>query len=51
MLAALDRADRDRIGDEERLEPRLDDEQSCETFQHKSLSKPGANGGVPPLST
>jgi hypothetical protein len=34
MLAALHGADGDRIGDEIRLEPRFDREQSGEALQH-----------------
>ncbi len=34
MLAALDRADGDRIGDEERLEAGFDGEESGEAFEH-----------------
>jgi hypothetical protein len=34
MAAALNRAHGDRINDEERLEPGLDDEQAGEAFEH-----------------
>jgi hypothetical protein len=35
MLAALDGADRDRIGDQECLEPGLDGEQAGEALKHE----------------
>jgi hypothetical protein len=34
MLAALDRADGDRVNHQERLEPGLDGEQSGDTLEH-----------------
>lgn len=39
MEAALDRADRDGIGHQIRLEPRLDGEKSGEAFQHIPIVK------------
>jgi hypothetical protein len=47
--AALDRAKSDGIGDEKRLEARLDGEQSADLLERHMLSKRHANGAVPPF--
>jgi len=48
MLAALDRADGDRIGDQESLRPGLDHEQSCQAFHFAHLlTQRHANHPVP----
>jgi hypothetical protein len=50
MQAALDCADGNRIGHQERLGPGLDREQSGESKTHAHwLSKRHANGCVPPF--
>jgi len=49
MGSALDRADGNGIGDEKRLEARLDGEQSAKFLERHRLSKRHANGAVPPF--
>jgi hypothetical protein len=49
MRPALDRAESDGIGDEKRLEARLDGEQSANLLERHMFSKRHANGAVPPF--
>jgi hypothetical protein len=52
MLAAFDGTERDRIGDQPRLEASFDSEESSDLLQHRHLLTPERpNGGIAPFWT